>query len=208
MRFPYFRLLVLLLLLLHHDSVTPLNFAIAKVSKPREATRASWLPICEQNRQKAMEGRTGKWSIDRRERERESRNSRPWRCVVRTSPAILSLPNTGHTTLLSFFHSLPLDTSGNCEELRLETKLLQHLSLLLELSVCFWCLGFGVQVLQIRLVLCSWGLQFVPIRECNPSSKHSNRRSCRRRRRRRNCAIASKDDFKLFVVVEISPQFQ
>ncbi len=28
------------------------------------------------------------------------------------------------------------------------------------------------------------------------------------RRRRRNCAIASKDDFKLFVVVEISPQFQ
>jgi hypothetical protein len=27
-------------------------------------------------------------------------------------------------------------------------------------------------------------------------------------RRRRNCAIASKDDFKLFVVVEISPQFQ
>jgi hypothetical protein len=30
----------------------------------------------------------------------------------------------------------------------------------------------------------------------------------RRRRRRRNCAIASKDDFKLFVVVEIFPQFQ
>jgi hypothetical protein len=30
----------------------------------------------------------------------------------------------------------------------------------------------------------------------------------RRRRRRRNCAIASKDDFKLFVVVEISAQFQ
>jgi hypothetical protein len=95
---------------------------------------------------------------------------------VRTYPAMLLLPNTGHTTLLSFLLSLPLDTSGNCEELRLETKLLQHLSLLLELSVCFWCLRFGVQVLQIRLVLCSWGLQFVPIRECNPSSKHSNRR--------------------------------
>ncbi len=70
MRFPYFRLLLLLLLLLHHDSVTPLNFAIAKMSNPREATRASWLQICEQNRQKAMEGRTGTWSIDRRERER------------------------------------------------------------------------------------------------------------------------------------------
>lgn len=72
MRFPYIRLL-LLLLLLHHDSVTPLNFAIAKMSNPREATRASWLPICEQNRQKAMEGRRGTSSMDRRERERESR---------------------------------------------------------------------------------------------------------------------------------------
>jgi hypothetical protein len=28
------------------------------------------------------------------------------------------------------------------------------------------------------------------------------------RRRRRNCAIAIKDDFELFVVVEISSQFQ
>ncbi len=68
MRFPYFRLFLFLLLLLHHDSVTPLNFAIAKMSNPREVTRASWLQICEQSRQKAMEGRTVTWSIDRRER--------------------------------------------------------------------------------------------------------------------------------------------
>jgi hypothetical protein len=72
MRFHYFRLL--LLLLLHHDSVTPLNFAIAKMSNPREATRASWLQICEQNRQKGDDEREDRNVVNRQKRERESRD--------------------------------------------------------------------------------------------------------------------------------------
>ncbi len=159
------------------------------------------------------DGRKDRNVVNRQKRERESRHPRPWRCVVRTSPAMPSLPNTGHTTFLSFFLSFfgiryqwqLRRTTAWDKALATPIPPIGAQCLLLVFKV--W--GSSVARLDWFCVLgvCSLYLSESAIPVANIAT--GGAAGCRRRRRRRrNCAIASKDDFKLFVVVEIFPQFQ